>query len=108
MKITSSEKYTMFTAIDNFDSFVEQFNVVFPEYKQQNIIFNLADIDVTEDKIQSLQPYATQQAENQQSFVTIIPSFDADAFEEELNVVPTLMEAEDLIDMDEISRDLGF
>jgi len=108
MEITSSKKYTTFTAIDNFDSFVEQFNTVFPEYKHQNIVLNLADINVTEDKIQSLQTYATQQAVNKQSFVIIIPSFDADAFEEELNVVPTLTEAEDLIDMDEISRDLGF
>ncbi len=108
MNTTSSNTYTLLTAETNFDTFLKQFSEVFTKYENQNIVVNLSSIEASEAQIQLLETYATQQTENNQSFVVVVPSFDADAFEEILNVVPTLTEAQDIIDMDEMTRDLGF
>jgi len=42
------------------------------------------------------------------SFVIVISEVNADNYPEELNIVPTLTEAEDVIDMENIERELGF
>jgi hypothetical protein len=42
------------------------------------------------------------------SFVMVKPNIDIDDFPETLNIVPTLQEAEDVLEMEAIERDLGF
>jgi len=44
---------------------------------------------------------------NKKSFVLVVHNADMDDFEE-IVVVPTLQEAHDIIEMEEIERDLGF
>jgi hypothetical protein len=46
--------------------------------------------------------------ENGTSFVIIIKSLDIDALPEAINVVPTLQEAKDILEMENIERALGF
>lgn len=108
MNNTSTDKYTLFTAVDSFESFKKEFSLIFADYSKQNIVIDLSKIETSEKEIQSLEEFAETQIENNQSFAIIVPVFNADAFEEELNVVPTLTEAEDIIDMDEMTRDLEF
>lgn len=108
MKTTTTEKYTLITAETSFESFIAALKNSFNSLKELNIIVDLSAITPTEEEISSLAEFAEIQLENNQSFVVIVSSFDADAFEEELNVVPTLVEAEDMVDMDEMTRDLGF
>lgn len=108
MKITSSDKYILFTAESPFDIFKQNIQKNFSNYADKNIVLDLSNITTTEEEIKSLEEFAAIQIENSHSFAIILPSFNADAFEEELNVVPTLVEAEDIIDMDEMTRDLGF
>lgn len=108
MNTTVTDKYTLFTAVDHFDTFKTQFADIFSEYTQQNMVLDVSNIKTSEKEIQSLEKFAEAQTENNKSFVIVFPKFDADAFEEALNVVPTLTEAEDIIDMDEMTRDLGF
>jgi hypothetical protein len=45
---------------------------------------------------------------NSTSFVIIANGVDMDELPDELIVVPTMIEALDIIEMDEITRDLGF
>ncbi|MGY5354652.1 hypothetical protein [Wenyingzhuangia sp. IMCC45467] len=108
MKITPSDKYTLFLAETDFDSFFDEISKVLSKYKNRNIVLDFSSIKVTASQIKSLKGFAENQAENDKSFAVILPSFDADAFDEILNVVPTLVEAVDIIDMDEMTRDLGF
>ena len=42
------------------------------------------------------------------SFVIVTSDFDYNAVPEKLTVVPSLLEAHDIIEMEEIERDLGF
>ncbi|MGY6650372.1 ribonuclease Z [Wenyingzhuangia sp. IMCC45574] len=108
MNTTSTEKYTLITAENNFDVFKETLSKSFTDFNGQHIVIDLSNIETLEEQVTSLAEFAEIQLENNLSFVIIVPSFDADAFDEELNVVPTLTEAEDMIDMDEMTRDLGF
>ena len=45
---------------------------------------------------------------NKKSFVIVISDFDFNAISDKLIVVPSLLEAHDIIEMEEIERDLGF
>ena len=108
MKVTTSDKFTTLTAENNFATFSTELQNTFSEYSDKNLVLNLSDITVSENEINNLETYAEQQAENGQSFVVVFPSYNPDAFEEEFNVVPTLVEAEDIIDMDAMERELGF
>lgn len=108
MKTSLTEKYSLLTAEHSFETFVSELREAFDSSNPQNIVLDLSEIATTEAEISSLTEFATIQLENNLSFVIIVPTFDADAFDEELNVVPTLIEAQDMIDMDEMTRDLGF
>ena len=108
MKTTTENTYTLYKAENSFEDFSKFFNQSYHKDSHQNIILDFSDINYSETQIQSLQSYAETQSTNNQSFAIILPKFDADDFEEILNVVPTLTEAIDMIDMDEMTRDLGF
>jgi hypothetical protein len=42
------------------------------------------------------------------SLVLVVSDFDFDKVSDKINLVPTLQEAHDIIEMEEIERDLGF
>lgn len=45
---------------------------------------------------------------NKKSFVVVAKNVNFTGISEKLTVVPTIQEAHDMIEMDEIERDLGF
>jgi hypothetical protein len=51
---------------------------------------------------------AKSKKENGTSFVIISRSFNVDDFPDTFNIVPTIEEAEDIIEMEAIERELGF
>ena len=53
-------------------------------------------------------PLSAQHKKSKKSFVIVVPDFDYNAIPEKLTVVPSLLEAHDIIEMEEIERDLGF
>lgn len=108
MTVTITEKYTLLSAETSFDLFFNKLSSSIEDYTNQNIILDFSKIKNSEEQINSLEKFAEIQAESNKSFAIVLSNFDADAFEEELNVVPTLTEAIDIIDMDEMTRDLGF
>mgnify|MGYP000359666631 CR=1 FL=1 len=52
--------------------------------------------------------YANAYRSNGMSFVVICNGIDIDEVPDEINVVPTLTEAKDVLEMEAIERDLGF
>lgn len=108
MNINTTDKYVHFIAIDNISTFMADFKTEFFSYTDTNVIVDLSNINASENEITLFEEYATLQAENELSFVIVLPVFDADAIDDEINVVPTLTEAIDIIDMDQMTRDLGF
>jgi hypothetical protein len=53
-------------------------------------------------------PLSKQHKKAKKSFVIVTSDFDFNAVPNKLTVVPSLLEAHDIIEMEEIERDLGF
>jgi len=51
---------------------------------------------------------STDHREKGKSFVVISNGIDIDEIPDEINIAPTFTEALDILEMDEIERDLGF
>ena len=93
--------------IIDFASFIE--SQVPSKYKGQNVILNLLKFDSL-DLPQLLQFLKTSNLhrKTKQSFVIVNDALEIDDVPFEMIVVPTLQEAADIVEMEEIERDLGF
>ena len=93
----------------DFNGFVEKVTQRFKTFEKQNIIIDLsADNDVSEKEVKLFLPLAKQQKKAKKSFVIVVSDLDFNAVSDKLLVVPSLLEAHDIIEMEEIERDLGF
>jgi hypothetical protein len=93
----------------DFQLFLNNITNQHESYKHQNLI-----LDVTHDKsttIQSIKAFtelSKMHCKGKKSFVIVAKNIDFNAVPKSLVVVPSVLEAQDIIDMDEIERDLGF
>lgn len=90
--------------------FVEKIESQYDQLKAFNLIIDLTHEQetITEEDLQVFEAIAEKQMEENKSFVLAVGGVDFNEFDEDLIVVPTIQEAHDLIEMDEIQRDLGF
>ncbi|WP_456314455.1 hypothetical protein [Pseudomonas shirazensis] len=90
-------------------SFLEKVTQQFKTFEKQNIIIDLsADSNLSESDIKLFLPLSKQQKKTKKSFVIVVSELDFNAISDKLTVVPSLLEANDIIEMEEIERDLGF
>ena len=74
-----------------------------------HLILNLLSVtDLTLKNLKSLKPLATMYKKAKKSLVVVCQDIDFTEVPEYINVVPTIIEANDIIGMEEIERDLGF
>ena len=74
-----------------------------------HLIIKLSNnINISKEKILLFLELANLLKKNGMSFVVVQSGIDVELYPEELNLVPTLQEAEDIIEMENIERDLGF
>ncbi|MCW5520785.1 ribonuclease Z [Aureitalea sp. L0-47] len=111
MKIENFDNYVVLADDhDNLKEFAEflEFQIL-NKYKGQNVVINLLDYPAL--KLEELLYFlktSTAHRAAKQSFVLVTSALDPDTIPVELMVVPTLQEAGDVIEMEEIERDLGF
>lgn len=88
---------------------VKKLQALYPKYKNNNIIVNLTTLGKIslEEIIEFLQLSNTHRA-SKHSFILVTNKVDFDEVPDEIVVVPTLQEAYDIIEMEEMERDLGF
>lgn len=88
---------------------VKKVEALYPKFKNYNIIIALTSLKPLglDDIVEFLHLSKTHRA-SKQSFVIVSNKIDLDTVPEELIVVPTLQEAYDIIEMEEMERDLGF
>ncbi|WP_421807657.1 ribonuclease Z [Flagellimonas sp.] len=88
--------------------FMENLQNAYPKLKHDNIVVNLFSFKklTVDDLLEFLNLSNTHKASGQ-SFVLVTDAVSYDDIPEELSVVPTLQEAKDVIEMEEIERDLG-
>lgn len=90
-------------------AFLEKVTTQHESYKHQNLI-----LDVTHDKtttivsIKAFSELSKLHKKGKKSFVIVAEKIDFNAVPKALVVVPSVLEAHDIIEMEEIERDLGF
>jgi hypothetical protein len=93
----------------DFNGFVEKVTQQFKTFEKQNIIIDLtSDSNLSENDLKLFLPLSKQQKKAKKSFVIVVEELDFNSISDKLTVVPSLLEAHDIIEMEEIERDLGF
>ncbi|WP_452233098.1 ribonuclease Z [Lacinutrix sp. MEBiC02595] len=87
---------------------VKKLNVLYERFKNDNIIVNLTSLKpiMLENIVEFLQISNTHR-KAKKSFVIVTDKINLSETPDEIIVVPTLQEAHDVIEMEEIERDLG-
>jgi hypothetical protein len=94
---------------NNVEVFVEKITNEYHVFQGQNLI-----LDVSQDKaisnadLANFKELAKTHKKAKKSMIVVTDSVDFNKVPNYLNVVPSLLEAYDMIEMDEIERDLGF
>lgn len=106
-------KHTVILTDTNADAaaFLAHVNEVYPSHKDKNLVVDLSQEEgLALENLLAYLPLSDAHRKAKKSFVLVVKDFDFDDDEnpEELVIVPTLQEAHDIIEMEEIERDLGF
>ena len=110
MKISHDESFVIISSEEvTFTDFLSVFKEELTSLPQKNTVIQLSEnLNTTLDQITLFLDIAMRYKNNGLSFVILCNGIDIDLLPESLNVVPTLVEAKDVIEMEEIERDLGF
>jgi len=89
--------------------FLEKVNTQHTSYLNQNLILDLThDKSVDVKAIKNFSNLSKSHKKGKKSFVIVAENIDFNDVPSSILVVPTLLEAKDMIEMEEIERDLGF
>lgn len=89
--------------------FAKKFNDLYARFKNDNIIINLTTLKRISNKdITEFLQISNFHRRAKNSFVIVTDKIQIDDIPDELIVVPTIQEAYDVIEMEEMERDLGF
>lgn len=91
------------------NSFLEKVTNEHHSFKSQNLILDIThDKGITIKDIKLFSNLSKTHRKEKKSFVIVADGIDFNAVPVKLTVVPSLQEAHDIIEMEEIERDLGF
>lgn len=76
-------------------------------WASHHIVLNLANATLVASDFNLFSKLQKEHRKRKKSFVMLAPQADFNAIDENLLVVPTVQEALDIIEMEEIERDLG-
>ncbi len=87
---------------------VKKIQVLYPKFKNNNIVVNLTSLGAIqkEEVIEFLQ-LSNNHRQAKHSFVIVSNKINLDTSLDDLIIVPTLQEAYDMIEMEDMERDLG-
>ncbi|WP_432222042.1 ribonuclease Z [Flavobacterium sp. TMP13] len=93
----------------DFTAFVMKITHQYKTFENSNIIIDLLRCsDITIKDITQFKPLSKIHKKSKKSFVIAVDDIDFNEVPSKLTVVPSLLEAHDIIEMEEIERDLGF
>ena len=113
MQITQQENTTIFSW-ETTDPIGTDFRILvkahYKNMENQNIVVDLSALEkITAGHVMEFSELSVYNKEHvSKSFVVVIGSLDINKLTETISVAPTLQEALDLIDMEEIERDLDY
>jgi len=111
MKIENHDNFVVLTdEKDDITVFVSFLEYQIPnKFKGQNVVINLLDYNKLHLKqLLLFLKVSNIHRKTKQSFVIVNNAIPSDDIPVEIIVVPTIQEANDIIEMEDIERDLGF
>ncbi|MGX1930659.1 ribonuclease Z [Flagellimonas sp. 2504JD4-2] len=92
----------------SLSTFMENLRKAYPKLKHDNIVVNLFSFSkLTAGDILEFLEISNTHKKSNKSFVLVTDKVSYDEIPEVISVVPTIQEAKDIIEMEEIERDLG-
>ncbi len=93
----------------DFQLFLDKVTTQHESYKNQNLILDVTyDNSTTIQSIKSFSELSKLHKKAKKSVVIVAENIDFNSLPKSLVVVPSVLEAHDIIEMEEIERDLGF
>ncbi|MBT8255229.1 MAG: ribonuclease Z [Bacteroidia bacterium] len=111
MKIDKHDKYIVLgDEKDDVGRFATYLERIVPErYENDNLVIDLLKYeDLTLDDLLMFLKLSNYHRSTKHSFVLVNDRIDVDDVPLEMILVPSLVEAGDIVEMEEIERDLGF
>jgi hypothetical protein len=110
MLSTKTKNYTIITPNKSTVSeFLEELNLNATKLKDENLIIDISEFFNTNSlNLNVFLPLSEKHKKNGTSFVLVFKDSFEDDLLDKLDIVTTLTEAKDIVEMDAISRDLGF
>ena len=89
--------------------FLDKFSHEYNSFKDQNLVIDLSfDKDLKLSDVKLFSNLIKQHKKVKKSLILVADDFDYNTVPNNITLVPTVLEAHDIIDMEEIERDLGF
>lgn len=93
----------------SFSEFIEKLTEQFNSYKNQNLILDVTkDENLTIADLKLAKDLVKKHKKEKKTMVFVAENLDFNKIPNDLLVVPSVLEAQDIIEMEEIERDLGF
>jgi len=110
MIITKRKKYTLISSDeDSFSDFFSSFLVKKNDFEKEHLVVLISDNIIANEKdFISFLDFSEKKKENGTSFIIVNSTINIDDFPDNFNIVPTIIEAEDILEMEEIERELEF
>lgn len=90
-------------------AFVENISNQYSSYASQNLILDVThDSSIKEKDLDIFKELSKKHIKAKKSLVVVADNIDFNKVTSSIIVVPSVLEAHDMIEMDEIERDLGF
>ncbi len=110
MQIEKKDTYTLISSDENTfealqDSLLEKIN----DFENAHLILQICKkINVKDKDFSLILDIAENKQEKNTSVVIMNADLNLDNFPEHINIAPTMQEAEDILEMEAIERELGF
>ena len=110
MQIEKKDKYTLISSDENtLEEFQNALLEKINEFEKAHVILQISEkINVKNKDFSVILNLVENKQEKNTSVVIINADLNSDNFPEHINIVPTMQEAKDILEMEAIERELGF
>ena len=93
----------------DFSNFIAKVTEQFNTFKEKNLILDVSNDNTIEiENFKIVKDLAKKHKKERKTLVFVAENIDFNRIPDYMVIVPTLLEAHDIIEMEEIERDLGF
>ncbi len=108
MKKESKETHILYSENNSEKDIISFLTEELKSHSTDNVIVDVSGLELTDITLSELNRISDSHKESGMSFVTVVSGISPDNVEDTFIICPTLQEAEDIIVMENLERELGF